>query len=188
MVLSPNNPPERRQVSSMSPNVSPKLSSMSPVHTRRGRAEELSPRVRLAESPSHPDRASAMRSDLSPQRGARVRSTDRSAHLPLFWRCGTLHFSFRRIGEAASATIRQGFWPRIGLPQGSGNADSQLKVRSSGGSGRGRSFPGDSGCVRANPASWRASASYLPLRAVWAVGAWALRGCARSKDPFLRSS
>ena len=25
-----------------------------------------------------------------------------------------------------------------------------------------------SGCVRAHPASWRASASYRPLRAVWA--------------------
>ena len=42
----------------------------------------------------------------------------------------------------------------------------------------------DSGCVHAHPASRRASASYRPLRAVWAVCAWALRGCARSPDPF----
>src|SRR5882757_625693 len=68
--------------------------------------------------------------------------------------------------------------------QGSGNADSQRKVRSSGWSGQCRPSPGDSGCVPAHPADWRASASYRPLRAVWAVCAWALRGCARSPGPF----
>ena len=74
------------------------------------------------------------------------------------------------------------------VPIGSGNADSQRKVRSSGWGGQGRRFLRDSGCVPAHPASWRASASYRPLRAVWAVCAWALRGCARSKEPRQRSN
>ena len=68
--------------------------------------------------------------------------------------------------NAVPATNRQWFWLRIWSSKGSGNADSQRKVRSSGWSGQG--CPRDSGCVRAHPASWRASASYRPLRAVWA--------------------
>src|ERR1700694_4565345 len=68
--------------------------------------------------------------------------------------------------------------------KGSGNADSQRKVRSSRESGQCRPSRSDSGCVPAHPADWRASASYLPLRAVWAVCAWALRGCARLSEPF----
>src|SRR6266478_5888313 len=71
--------------------------------------------------------------------------------------------------------------------QGSGNADSQPNVRSSGRGGQCRRSPSDSGCVAAHPASWRASASYLPLRAVWAVCAWALRGSREITRPLLRS-
>src|SRR6202166_5091652 len=53
--------------------------------------------------------------------------------------------------------------------KGSGNADSQRNVRSSREIGRRGWSRSDSGCVLAHPASWRASASYLPLRAVWAL-------------------
>src|SRR5258705_10797060 len=64
---------------------------------------------------------------------------------------------------------------------GLGNADSRRKLRDFGWVGLGRPRPRDFGCVPAHPPSWRASASYRPLRAVWAVCAWALRGCVRSK-------
>ena len=46
--------------------------------------------------------------------------------------------------------------------------------------------PRNSGCVRAHPPSWRASASYRPLRAVWAVCAWALRGFERDHQTLQR--
>jgi hypothetical protein len=98
------------------------------------------------------------------------RLANRSACLTIFWRCGLPHFSFRTNTESALlATNRQWFWPRIGLPKGSGNADSQRNVRSSREGGRCRPSRSDSGCVPAHPAPWRASASYLPLRAVWAL-------------------
>src|ERR1700686_1416340 len=109
---------------------------------------------------------------------------DRSARLPLFWHCGCCHFSSRTTAEALlranePSTVLPENWASIG----SGNADSQRKVRRSREGGHLRRFPRDSGCVLAHPASRRA-ASYLPLRAVWAICAWALRGCARSPDPF----
>lgn len=123
----------------------------------------------------------------------------RSVGLTIFWHCGHSPFSSRTALARASRQrtvngFRRGFqrlardqqkWTPVLRPiarqidPGSGNADSQRKVRSSGWSGRCR--PCASGCVDAHPASWRASASYRPLRAVWAVCAWALRGCARPK-------
>jgi hypothetical protein len=107
----------------------------------------------------------------------------RSPVLTIFWHCSPSAFSSRtaarRVGLQRTVN---GFGRRFGRLTGSGNADSQRKVRSSGWSGRGR--PCNSGCVGAHPPSWRASASYRPLRAVWAVCAWALRGCARTPKPF----
>src|ERR1700722_7290036 len=74
------------------------------------------------------------------------------------------------------------------VSQGSGNADSQRKVRSSGWGGQGGLYPRDFGCVHAHPAYWRASASYRPLRAVWAV-APGHSGVARDrKNPLRRSA
>jgi hypothetical protein len=108
----------------------------------------------------------------------------RSARLTIFWHCGFRHFSFRTGSKRAAGNKPSMVLVEDGASQGSGNADSQRKVWSSGGSGPRRASPGDSGCVPAHPADWRASASYRPLRAVWAVCAWALRGCARSPDPF----
>jgi hypothetical protein len=106
----------------------------------------------------------------------------RSAPLTIFWHCDPTAFSSR---TASRRVVRQrtfnGFDRGFGRLQGSGNADSQRKVRSSGWSGFRR--PCASGCVRAHPSYW-ASASYRPLRAVWAVCAWALRGCARTPKPF----
>ena len=126
----------------------------------------------------------------------------RSAGLTIFWHCGHSPFSSRTAHARAprQRTVNgfgRGFlrlardlqkWAPVLRPvvrqieSGSGNADSQRKVRSSGWSGCSR--PCASGCVHAHPASWRASASYRPLRAVWAVCAWALRGCARTPKPF----
>ena len=59
---------------------------------------------------------------------------------------------------------------------GFGNADSRRKLRVFEWGGRCRPRSRDFGCVPAHPHHWRASASYRPLRAVWAVCAWALRG------------
>ena len=111
----------------------------------------------------------------------------RSVRLTIFWRCDYPRFSFRRDRNARSGNEPSTVLAEDVLSKGSGNADSQRKVRSSGWSGLCRPSRRDSGCVPAHPASWRASASYRPLRAVWAVCAWALRGCARSPDPFSAS-
>jgi len=100
----------------------------------------------------------------------------RSPMLTIFWHCGFRGFSFRtRPGVWSRQPTVNGFDRGFSLHEGSGNADSQRKVRSSGWCGPGRAC--DSGCDPAHPPSWRASASYRPLRAVWAVCAWALRGC-----------
>src|ERR1019366_1089292 len=104
--------------------------------------------------------------------------------LTIFWHCGFRHFSFRTASERATGNEPSMVLVEDCASKGSGNADSQRKVWSSGWSGLRRAYACDSGCVAAHPASWRASASYLPLRAVWAVCAWALRGCARSPGPF----
>jgi hypothetical protein len=108
----------------------------------------------------------------------------RSPQMTIFWHCGAPRFSSKTGSETRLRQPTVNGFGRESGSKGSGNADSQRFVRSSGGSGDGRSRPGDSGCVRAHPADWRASASYRPLRAVWAVCAWALRGCARSPEPF----
>ena len=114
----------------------------------------------------------------------RGRRATTSVHLTDFWHCGGPSFSFRTGPERRSGNEPSTVLAEDCASQGSGNADSQRNGWSSGGSGARRPSPGDSGCVTAHPASWRASASYRPLRAVWAVCAWALRGCARSPDPF----
>jgi hypothetical protein len=106
----------------------------------------------------------------------------RSVSLTIFNVAAGHNSRLERPLDAVPATNRQWFWPRIWASKGSGNADSQLFVRSSGWSGHG--CPRDSGCVRAHPRSWRASASYRPLRAVWAVCAWALRGSREITRPF----
>ena len=111
----------------------------------------------------------------------------RSVNLTIFWHCGTRHFSFRTAWERLPGNEPSMVLAEDARPKGSGNADSQPNVRSSGESGQCRSSRCCSGCVLAHPASWRASASYRPLRAVWAVCAWALRGCARSPEPPQRS-
>jgi hypothetical protein len=116
-----------------------------------------------------------------------ARSSIRSVNLTIFWHCGTRHFSFRTAWERVPGNEPSMVLAEDARPKGSGNADSQPNVRSSGESGRCRSSRSDSGCVLAHPASWRASASYRPLRAVWADCAWALRGCARSPEPPQRS-
>ncbi len=107
----------------------------------------------------------------------------RSPVLTIFWHCGFGHFSSRTgFGARARQQTVNGFGRGCGS-KGSGNADSQRKLRSPGWSGQCRPRPGDSGCVPAHPA-YRRAASYLPLRAGWAVCAWALRGCVEIARPF----
>jgi hypothetical protein len=118
------------------------------------------------------------------QSHASVPASPRSPQMTIFWHCGLPALSSKTASETHFRQPTVNGFGRGCCSKGSGNADSQRFVRSSGGSGDGRSCPGDSGCVRAHPADWRASASYRPLRAVWAVCAWALRGCARSPEPF----
>ena len=120
-----------------------------------------------------------------------ARSSIRSVNLTIFWRCGTRHFSFRTAWERVPGNEPSMVLAQDARPKGSGNADSQPNVRSSRESGQCRPSRSDSGCVPRSsfarsdhPDYRRASASYRPLRAVWAVCAWALRGCARSPDPF----
>src|SRR5665213_4577723 len=103
--------------------------------------------------------------------------------MAVFWHCGLPYFSSKTLTEARFRQPTVNGFDRESGSKGSGNADSQRFVRSSGRSGHGRPYLRDSGCVRAHPDYWRASASYRPLRAVWAVCAWALRGYARSKNP-----
>jgi hypothetical protein len=127
--------------------------------------------------------AGTIRSCARVLRRARETQT-RSARLTIFWHCGRPPLSSKTAPERGFRQPTVNGFGRGSGSKGSGNADSQRYVRSSGGSGHRRACPGDSGCVRAHPAAWRASASYRPLRAVWAVCAWALRGCARSPEPF----
>src|SRR5262249_27280815 len=100
----------------------------------------------------------------------------RSPLLTIFCHCGHWAFSSRTTrrgapGNEPSRVLAENF-----ALLGFGNADSRRKLRDFGWGGRRRPRPCDPGCVPADPPYWRASASYRPLRAVWAVCAWALRG------------
>jgi len=100
----------------------------------------------------------------------------RSGPLTIFWRCEGAALSFRRggcaVGNKPSTVLSEDAYRRCG------NAESQQDIRSSRGSGRCRLSRSDSGCdpvqpafghpASCYPASWRASASYRPLSAVWA--------------------
>jgi hypothetical protein len=118
------------------------------------------------------------------------RKAIRSPMLTIFWHCGFRHFSSKNAGERCSGNEPSTVLiENLGSEtrefqrlKGSGNAGSRPKVWSSGGSGARRLRLRDSGCVAAHP-PYRRPAPYLPLRAGWAVCAWALRGCARSPDP-----
>ena len=115
----------------------------------------------------------------------RVRDEIRSVHLTIFWHCGLPAFSSRTASERAPGNEPSMVLAEDSASKGSGNADSQRKVWSPGWSGSRRAR--DSGCVAAHPASWRAAASYRPLRAVWALCAWALRGSREITRPLQRS-
>jgi hypothetical protein len=107
-----------------------------------------------------------------------------SARLTIFWRCDQAPFSSRNVPKRRPGNEPSTVLAEDSASQGSGNADLQPNVRNSGWSGQGRPYPCDSGCVTAHPASWRASASYRPLRAVWAVAPGHSGVRARSPDPF----
>ena len=94
----------------------------------------------------------------------------RSPLLSLFWHCGRPQNSSRTGPERRPGNEPSMVLAEIWSSKGSGNADSQRKARGSGWSGQGclHVCPRNCCCDRAHPASWRASASYRPLRAVWA--------------------
>jgi hypothetical protein len=92
----------------------------------------------------------------------------RPAQMTIFWHCGLPPFSSKTGPETRFRQPTVNGFGRGCRSTGSGDADWRRMVRSSGGRGFGRRSLRDSGCVRAHPADWRASASYRPLRAVWA--------------------
>jgi hypothetical protein len=148
--------------------------SRAQLRTRRGRQKWASSRVRI--------RTTSWLAAMTAEEIRTARAT-RSFMLTIFWHCGFTHFSSRTgLGGMARQQTVNGFGRESGS-KGSGNADSQLFIRSSGWSGQCRPRPCDSGCVAAHPA-YRRAASYLPLRAGWAVCAWALRGCFEIARPI----
>jgi len=82
--------------------------------------------------------------------------------LTIFWHCSRTAFSSRtapwRIRRQRTVN---GFGRGFGRSRGSGSADSQRIVRSSGRGGSRRVC--SPRCDHAHPAPWRASASYRPL-------------------------
>ena len=101
---------------------------------------------------------------------------ERSRLLPLLWHCGHWPFSSRTARRGSFGNEPSTVLAEDSALEGFGNADSQRKLRDFGWGGRRRPRARDLGCVPAHPPYWRASASYRPLRAVWAICAWALRG------------
>jgi len=107
----------------------------------------------------------------------------RSPILTILWHCDWRPFSSRTALARASGNKPSTVLAEHHAAQGSGNADwrpNRWDFRDGGRSRRRSCVPG---CVAAHPARRRASPSYLPLRAGWAICAWALRGCARSTNP-----
>ena len=100
----------------------------------------------------------------------------RSRLLTIFWHCGHWPFSSRTARRGSFGNEPSMVLAEDSALEGFGNADSQRKLRDFGWGGRCRPRARDLGCVPAHPPYWRASASYRPLRAVWAICAWALRG------------
>ena len=92
-------------------------------------------------------------------------SHERSPILTIFWHCGGSAFSSRKTLRRARQPSVNRFGREFPRHPRVWHADSQRYV---GSSGRGRSHARDFRCVGAHPAS-RAPASYLPLRADWAL-------------------
>jgi hypothetical protein len=180
------------QTASVMPGLDPGIHQSSQQVFQRGWITGASPVMTILMGTTVCCGAATRPSQLEERRRARpvvvetrrvARSSIRSVNLTIFWHCGHRYFSFRTAWERLPGNEPSMVLAEDARPKGSGNADSQPNVRSSGESGQCRSSRCCSGCVLAHPASWRASASYRPLRAVWADCAWALRGCARSKVP-----
>jgi hypothetical protein len=119
-------------------------------------------------------------------RGPEACVVDRSARLTILCRCGHQSFSSRTSLARGSGNEPSTVLAEHHAALGSGNADSRPNRWDFRDGARSRRRSRVPGCVAAHPAPQRASPSYLPLRAGWAVCAWALRGCARSEKPFKR--
>ena len=154
---------------------------------RRGR-ERLAPAFVAAHTSTLRERALLLSTPQVREREftvvvARPGDVDGSACLTIFWHCGSPHLLFRRARASAPGNQPSTVLAEDDAFIGSGNADSQSNVRNSRASGRCRRSRSDSGCAAHRPASLRASASYQPLRAVWAFCAWALRGSREINRP-----
>jgi len=108
----------------------------------------------------------------------------RSPLLTIFTHCGQPHFSSRTAGRGRSGNEPSTVLAENFPVQGFGNADSWRKSRDFGWDGGRRPRPRDFGCVPAHPPYWRSSASYRPLRAVWAFAPGHSGVRVRSRKPF----
>jgi hypothetical protein len=158
---------ERRARPTSAPDIAPLMAIFAVIPAKPGIRESVTSRPSATTpsvgTPGRPPQCATAHKEGDDDR---IPGLIRSPFLPLFWHCGQRQNSSRTGPER-----RPGNEPSMVLAEdlasiGSGNADSQRKARSSGWSGQGCFC--SPGCVRAHPASWRASASYRPLRAVWA--------------------
>jgi hypothetical protein len=148
------------------------------------------PRITMSQHGAHgavrlcpPYRSESGSRRLSPSaEGGRTRSPILTI-LTILWRCDRPHFSSRTSLARGSGKKPSTVLAEHHAAKGSGNADSRPNRWDSGEGGRSRRRSLSPGCVAAHPAHRRASPPYLPLRADWAVCAWALRGCARCQNP-----
>ena len=123
--------------------------------------------------------------------GARIRrvAAIRSPFLTIFWRCDFAPNSSRTGRERRSSQPGvNGFARRFaskGLAMLIRGEMIEIQGQAAISRGSGSILPASA----AHPASRRASASYRPLRAVWAVCAWALRGLTTAhRETLLRSA
>jgi hypothetical protein len=127
-------------------------------------------------------RHSKTRADHVAVASRRARSKLRSAQLTIFWHCGPTSFSSRTAPwRAFRQRTVNGFGRAFWRSRGSGSADSRRNGRSSGRGGLRRACSPRRDHV---PPPWRASASYRPLRAVWAFAPGHSGVCARTPKPF----
>jgi hypothetical protein len=120
----------------------------SPGHLARRRASRFCPVMTISMGTTVCCGAATRPSQLEERRRTRpvivetrrvARSSIRSVNLTIFWHCGTRHFSFRTAWERLPGNEPSMVLAEDAGPKGSGNADLQPNVRSSGESGQCRS-------------------------------------------------
>ena len=138
-----------------------------PPSLKLRRPSELVARRSLLTRRSPPSDEGGWRRRAPGRHAGRGRSK-RSRLLTILWHCGHWPFSSRTARRGSFGNEPSMVLAEDSALEGFGNADSQRKLRDFGWGGRCRPRARDLGCVPAHPPYWRASASYRPLRAVWA--------------------